>query len=161
MQVSSRCTIEFCELQAIDDFIDDIVYHSEYYIGYTILLMIDNEVTIKWIIQNYNFIHDTRITKIILNIYKNLNTINQKYKINIFMFDVNSHTGVKINELADRIAKIGLSDTIKAVNENSSDTNDHDNWQSINISSIKKEIKRIIKLRTQNKWIQFRDSKKK
>ncbi len=162
--ISNRCSIEFCELMAIVDEIDCIInnikkqkkkskFHNK-----SILLIIDNDTVIFWLTQKYKCTGNIRIYNIIKLIYNKIKSL-LKFNISFYLFHVFSHKGTITNEIADTLAKIGLDYAFDVVNNNKSQIKHLKNWNSIDTNALKNEIKRIIKYKTQMKWINFRDNK--
>eukprot|EP01084_Bolivina_argentea_P318269 551911_1 len=69
-----------------------------------------------------------------------------------------SHKGTITNEIADVLANTGRNWAIEYIEKNAYQLKHFENWRSIGIKAVKNEIKKIVKYRTERKWINFRDS---
>ena len=115
LPISIRSSIEWCELEAINNAL--IKINSKYLNNHTIRIISDSIVSINWIIEKW-YIKDLRIYKLVKQIRKQ---IIKYYKHNnnntIIMQWVKSHNNTMGNELADKYAKNGVNIILNNIND--------------------------------------------
>ncbi len=116
---------------------------SSYDIKLHILLAIDNETVLYWLLGKYK-IKEGIIRDKIEKIYNKINDSNDLNDLNIkiILSWVHVHNDEKGNEIADRLAKLAMMNYYQSKQRNEIEPiNSIDNWENINLKAIKNEIK--------------------
>ncbi len=121
----------------------------------SIIIIIDNENAIKWIMQEIKYASEYRIYNNLIEIYEIINFL-KIHNINIYLMDVKSHEGELINEIADLLANQGLNEaTENILNNNKNIHKQYATWTAHGFSAITNDIKRKCKYRSINTWTNY------
>ena len=80
-------------------------------------------------------------------------------KCNIYIMKVKSHEGTLCNEIADTAAKQALTETFTNIINKTEEVSRYECQNGICINSIKKEIKKLNKLRLKIRWYYYINKK--
>ena len=148
MWLSRRCSIDFCEMNAIQDAIRDIAINlregKKQEID-SIRIISDSQTSIKWLMGEY-IIKNAAIKRICEAIRYDANTITEETGAKIRIQWVKAHEDTNGNERADHLANLGRIATKKDKGYER-----YENWKFISKKAICNEIKRLYRKQTKAK----------
>lgn len=146
IQISTRCSIDFCEMIAIRESLRTCIRQKYYRTWQKIHIITDSQTCLRWISGKYILRH-FRTYDLVADIYRSLQQLSlQRIKVRIQW--VKAHNACGGNERADRLAKLGMESLM-----NSSPLKQKRIWRGCSIRSIQKLAMRTMTHRVNANWV--------
>ena len=141
ISISSRCSIDFCEMKAIEFALQLFLYDDiDKKHGYNCIKIITDSLNcIQWIAGNYK-IRSKGLFELVLSIRKLADKLSDR-NIKLIIQFVRGHTDCLGNEASDRLAKEGAQNIRKCAEK---DKFEYDPWSGYSHKAIRNEIKRKV-----------------